>query len=161
MSGSRLEVTDRASLDAACLAVLSATRHQLVVYMPVLETGQLDSDEMTDALRRIATGGRYAGIRILTHDAARALRDSHRLIVLCQRLPSSVQLRVPREPRDLGYASAFLLNDAGGFLFRPDARRIDARADLDAPAERAPLQGYFDEVWERSLPAAEIRPLGV
>jgi hypothetical protein len=161
VNGQPLDIADRKSLDAACEAILAAARYRLTIYQPALEPGILDSDVAIDQCRRIATGGRHAGIHILTHDAVQALRDSHRLIALCQRLPSTVQLRVPTEPRDLAYGSAFLLNDVGGYLFRPDPRRNDARSAYDAPGETAALQGYFDDVWERAMPAAEIRSLSI
>jgi hypothetical protein len=156
-----LSADGRAELAAAQLRLLVQARHELCIYSPALESGLLDNDDAFAELRRIATGGRHARIRVLLHEPARALLDGHRLVSLFQRLPTAVQLRAPTESADLAYASAFLLNDAGGFLFRPQAHRFEARGSLSAAGERAQLQVYFDEVWERSIPAADLRPLGI
>ncbi|TCV97459.1 hypothetical protein EC912_101471 [Luteibacter rhizovicinus] len=156
-----LAAGDRASLDLAHQRLLDRTRHRLCIYLPILEGGVLESEAILTSVRRIATSGRRASIRILTHDAVRALRESHRLILLAQRLPSAIAIRVPTEEADLRYPSAFVTDNASGFLFRPLASRYEARGHLDALGEASHLQGYFDEVWERSEAAWEIRPLGI
>ena len=109
--------------------------------------------------KRIATSGRQAGIRILLHDPAAALRDGHRLIALFQRLSSTIQIRTPVEDVDRQCASAWLLNDTGGYLFLPDASRPQGRVALGDRAAQAPLQRQFDEVWERSARASELQAL--
>ncbi|MBB3226783.1 hypothetical protein FHW69_001384 [Luteibacter sp. Sphag1AF] len=152
---------DRASLALAYQRVLDQARHRLCMYLPIFEAGLLDSEDALAALRRIATSGRRASIRILTHDAARALRETHRLIPLAQRLPSVIQIRMPTDEDDLRYTGSFVTDHASGFLFRPQASRFEARGHLDAAGEASHLQSYFDEVWDRSEAAWEIRPLGI
>jgi hypothetical protein len=156
-----LKADTRIELTAAQLQLLAQARHELCIYSRALEAGLLDNDDAFAELRRIATGGRHSRIRVLLHEPARALLDGHRLVSLFQRLPTAVQLRAPTEAADLTYASAFMLNDAGGFLFRPQALRFEARGSLARVGEHAQLKVYFDEVWERSIPAAELRPLGI
>src|SRR3569623_1965623 len=88
-------------------------------------------------LRRIATIGRGAQIRLLSNDPGTALRDGHRLILLMQRLPSVIKVRLPVEEIDLGNPSACLLTDGGGYLFQPDAERPHGRAAvLEIDVER-------------------------
>ena len=110
-------------------------------------------------MRRIATSGRGAQIRVLLHEPAAALRDGHRLILLMQRLPSVVQVRTPVEEIDLANPSACLLTDARGYLFQPDAERPQGRAmRLDRPGW-APLRQNFDDMWERAERAGILQPL--
>jgi len=156
-----LAAEDRAGLDAAHVRLLAAARYRICIYLPLLEPGVLDGEAALAGLRRIATSGRQAQVRILTHDAERAHRDGHRLLALAQRLPTAVAIRVPTEETHLRYASAFTTDQAGGFLFRPVASRYDARGSLDAPGETSRLTAYFEEVWERAEPAWQIRPLGI
>jgi hypothetical protein len=156
-----LAAEDRAGLEAAHVRLLAGARHRVSIYLPLLEPGVLDSDAAHAELRRLATSGRQAQVRILTHDANRAHRDGHRLIALAQRLPTAVTLRVPTEEADLRYGSAFTTDRVGGFLFRPVAGRFEARGSLDAPGETSRLTAYFDEVWERAEAAWQIRPLGI
>jgi hypothetical protein len=156
-----LTVEDRAGLEAAHIRLLGQARYRAALYLPRMETGILDSEAILTELRRLATSGRPAQIRILTHDIEQAHREGHRLIALAQRLPTAVSIRMPVDEAHLGYASAFICDTASGYLFRPVASRYEARGDLDAPGETSRLMAYFDEVWERAEPAWQIRPLGI
>lgn len=154
-TGTRLEVRD------ALLRLLGDARHALSVHSRDLAPGVLDDEQVLAALRRLAVSGRGASLRFLLHDPARVLREHHRLVPLAQRLPTAIALRVPVEDDDLAYAPAFALNDAGGYLLQPLAGHFDGRGSTHAPGQWRPLQRYFDEVWDRSLPADGLRPLGI
>lgn len=156
-----LTVEDRAGLEVAHVRLLTQARYRTAMYLPRMEPGILDSEAILTELRRLATSGRQAQVRILTHDAEQAHREGHRLIALAQRLPTAVSIRVPVDETHLDYASAFVADTARGYLFRPVANRYEARGDLDAPGETSRLMAYFDEVWERAEPAWQIRPLGI
>lgn len=157
-----LEAHDRAGLEDAHVRLLSAAHYRASIYLPVMDPGVLESDAVHTELRRLATSGRQARIRILTHDANRAHRDGHRLLALVQRLPTAVSIRVPTDETHLRYGSAFTTaDDAGAYLFRPVFSRFDAEGSLDAPGQTSRLMAYFDDVWERAEPAWEIRPLGI
>lgn len=154
-----LPVGNRGEIAASRLQLLADAKHRLSIYQPALDSDLYASLGEMAELRRVATSGRGAEIRILLHDPAAALRHSHRLVSLAQRLPSVLHIRTPLEEVDLAYASAYLLTDRGGYLFQPDARRADARASLRDRASQAPLAQHFDEVWERSAPARALQPL--
>jgi predicted GNAT family N-acyltransferase len=155
----RLPAGTRSEIAASRLQLLTEARYRLSIYQPVLDTDSYASLGDMAELRRIATSGRGAEIRVLLHDPEAALRDSHRLVALAQRLPSVLHIRTPLEDVDLAYASAYLLTDQGGYLFQPDARRADGRAARRDRAAQAPLSQHFNEVWERSAPARVLQPL--
>lgn len=154
-----LPTGSRAEIAASRLQLLAQARHRLCIYQPRLDADLYGGTAELAELRRIATSGRGADIRILLHDPESALRDGHRLVALAQRLPSVLHVRTPLEEVDLAYASAYLLTDQGGYLFQPDARRADARASLRDRAAQAPLQQHFNDVWERAAPARALQPL--
>ena len=141
--------------------LLRDARHRLSIYLPLLGNDSYAGAEELAELRRIAISGRSAQIRILLHDPASALRNDHRLIALAQRLSSAIQIRMPVEEADLNYASSYLLNDAGGYLFLPDAARAQGRAARHDRAGQAPLQQHFDEVWERAERASALQILDI
>ena len=72
-----------------------------------------------------------------------------------------IQIRTPVEEADLAYISAYLLNDAGGYLFLPEVDRAQGRAARHDRASQAPLLQHFDDVWERAEPASELQALGI
>jgi predicted GNAT family N-acyltransferase len=154
-AGSRGETAD------ARLQLLANARHRLAIYLPLLDNHSYASAEELAELRRIATSGRGAEIRMLLHDPAAALRNDHRLIALAQRLPSVIAIRTPVEETDLAFVSAYLLNDTDGYLFLPEADRQQGRAALDDRASQAPLQQHFDAVWERSERASVLQTLDI
>lgn len=156
-----LPAEDRPSVDAARHLLLADARHVLAIHLPALDSEHYSSIEELAELRRIATSGRGARIRILLHDTGAALRDSHRLVALAQRLSSVIQVRRPIEEVDLANRAGWLLNDAGGYLFLPEYDRPQGRAARHDRAGQAPLAQQFDEVWERSVPATELLPLGL
>lgn len=156
-----LPAEDRPSVDAARQLLLADARHVLAIHLPALDSEHYASLEELAELRRIATSGRGARIRILLHDTGAALRDSHRLVALAQRLSSVIQVRRPIEEVDLANRAGWLLNDAGGYLFLPEYDRPQGRAARHDRAGQAPLAQQFDEVWERSVPATELLPLGL
>lgn len=158
-SNAELPAGDAQQLADARLALLAQAQRQVDIHLPRLDATVYASAEELAELRRIATSGRGAQIRVLLHEPAAALRDSHRLILLMQRLPSVVKVRVPVEEPDLADSSACLLTDAGGYLFQPDAERTRGRAmRVDRPG-LAPLRQRFEEMWERAERASVLQPL--
>ena len=154
-----LEAGSRDDAVAAVLSLLGDARHTMAFYTRELDPGLLDSEPVLQALRELSMRGRGAELRLLVQEPQAALRDGHRLIALAQRLPSVIRLRVPVEDSDRQYAAAFALNDVGGYLLRPLGNRYDGQGNTCDPGRQAQLLRYFEQVWERSEPAATLRPL--
>lgn len=146
----RRAIGDRPALLVARLQLLAAARYRIALHVPVLEsTDYASADELAE-LRRIATSGRHADIRLLLHDPDAALRAGHPLVALFQRCSSAFQVRTPVEDVDRQCASAWLTTDAGGYLFRPDGNAPQGRMALADRAAQRPLEQQFDDIWERS-----------
>jgi hypothetical protein len=156
-------IRDRAELAAVRLQLLAAARYKLAVHLPSLPADAFSSPAELAELRRIATSGRNADIRIVLGDADAALRAGHRLIDLAQRLPSAIKIRTPASDDDSGpvNTACWLLNDTYGYLFLPDATRLEGRAALDDGPGQAPLLIDFEQIWERAEPASQLQPLGL
>ncbi|MGA7297835.1 MAG: GNAT family N-acetyltransferase [Rhodanobacteraceae bacterium] len=154
-----LKCTTRSELKAALLTLLDQARYKICIHSQILHPTLPDDDDVLAALRRLATSGRLASLRFLISDADRVLRDDHRLVNLAQRLESSIRIRVITEQIDRDYPSAFVLNDAGGYLLQVQADMPNAFGSTRAPGEHSRLQHYFNEVWERSVPASALRKL--
>lgn len=156
-------VEGREELATARLQVLAAARYKLAIYLPSLLPDVLSSQAELAELRRIATAGRGAEIRMLLGDPVAALRAGHRLIGLAQRLPTAFQIRTPSNEEGSGTAngSAWVLNDGYGYLFLPDADRLQGRTALRDGPGHAPLLLDFEQIWERAAPATQLQPLGL
>jgi predicted GNAT family N-acyltransferase len=143
----------------ALLEVLQGARHKLWIYSRDLDPTLFAGPAMLDEIRRVGLAGRGAELRILLHDPAAAHRARSPLVGLAQRMSSTAQIRQAVEDVDLQYASAFVLNDSGGYLFRPLASRFEGSISPHGPGRHRQLLDYFRQVWERAVEADELRPM--
>jgi predicted GNAT family N-acyltransferase len=150
-------VETREAAAAASLGVIAGARRRVHIHSRDLDPGLLDVPEVVTALRRLATSG--GEIQILLHDPAEPQRALAPLISLGQRLSSAFAFRAIEEPTDRAYPGAYLVNDRGGFLFRPLGHRFDGESRLDSPARARQLRALFDPVWQRARPCSEFRAL--
>ena len=144
---------------AALLGVIGQARRELHIYSRELDPGLLDAPEVIAALRRFATSGGAA--QVLLQDPITPQRSLAPLIGLGQRLPSALAFRAIEEPTDRAYPSAYVVNDRGGYYFRPLGHRFDGETRLDGAARARQLLGTFDPVWQRARPCTEYRALGI
>ena len=156
-----LVADDREQALIAVADLLADASYDIALYTRDLDPALLDVPAILDAIKRIALSGRRARVRILVQDPRKPLAEGHRLIALAQRLPSVIEFRVPQDEQDRQYASAFLINDRRGYLFRQLASRNEGEGSTYAPGRHAQLREYFDHVWERSAPSEELRQLAI
>lgn len=161
LSGAVCNVADLASAQALVDRLLAAATHRVWIYSRDFDRLLYDREPVLEALRRIATGGRRAEIRVLLQDPLAAVREGHRLLHLAARVPSAIAIRKVVDPHDLKFAGAFLLNDAGGYYSRPLATRWDGEGSPRDVGLHGQLLDYFHEVWERAEPDPELRRLSV
>lgn len=146
---------------AVVLEILRQPRKHLWIYTRDLDSLLLGTPEALEAIKQFAITSRGGQLRIVLQDPALPLREKHPLIPLMQRLSSSILARVPHEEADLQYAGAFVIGDRGGYYLRPIGSRFEGTANLYAPGRQRQLRDYFEQVWERSLPSPELRPLHI
>jgi predicted GNAT family N-acyltransferase len=150
-----------ADMHAACLSVIESAKRGLWLYTRDLEHALYAQNEVVEALKQFSIRSRGGQVQIIVHEPNAANRRPHPLLNLAQRLPSGFAFRVPTEPEDLQYPSAFIVSDQGAYLFR----LLDGRSDGDwspaLPARAQQLIDLFGRVWERSRPCTEFRALGI
>ena len=156
-----LVADDRDQAVAAIAELLADAAREIAIYTRDLDPTLLDAPPILDAIKRIALSGRGARVRILVQEPKKPLADGHRLIALAQRLPSLIEFRTPQDEQDRLYASAFLINDRRGYLFRTLASRSEGEGSTYAPGRHKQLREYFDQVWGRSVPSEELRQLAL
>ena len=154
-------VEDPAGARAALLALANGTHRRLCLYSRDLEPSLFDAPEVLDALRRLATRSGPAEIRVLLQDAGTPQRRLAPLLPLAQRLPSVFLFREVHDPVDRNYPSAFAVNDADGYYFRPLGHRFEGETDQDAGGRARQLREEFSQIWERSRSCTEYRALGL
>lgn len=145
----------------AAIDLFDRARHRLWIYSRDMDGQWMRGDEVSRALRRVATSGRGAEIQILVQDVETALHTSPLLLTLAQRLSSVILIRQPEEETELQFAGAFLLNDQGGWMARPIASRYDGEARMYAPGTHRQWMEHFKHAWDHSREATELRAQGL
>ncbi|WP_267106583.1 GNAT family N-acetyltransferase, partial [Xanthomonas sacchari] len=153
-------VEDAAMAIAASIAVLAQARRQVLIHSRMLDPGLLDDPGVLEQLRRFAVAAHAKQVRVLLHDAAAPQRVGAPLLALAQRLPSVFQFREVSDPVDRSDATAYLVNDGGGYYFRGLGHRYDGETDLLGGGRARQLRATFERVWERARPCSELRALG-
>src|SRR5690606_9009018 len=74
----------------AAIELFDRARHRLWIYSRDMEGQWMRGDDVSRALRRVATSGRGAEIQILVQDVETALHHSPLLLTLAQRLSSVI-----------------------------------------------------------------------
>lgn len=143
------------------IQIVQQARKNLWIYTRDLDPLLFGTPAAVEALKQFAITSRGGQCRILLHDPVAALREMHALIPVMQRLSSCLLVRVPHEETDLHYPAAFLCDDRGGYFYRPIGSRIEGTANLYAPGRQRQFRDYFQQVWERSLPSPELRPVHI
>ncbi|WLA02578.1 GNAT family N-acetyltransferase [Xanthomonas translucens] len=153
-------VEDAAAAIAASTAVVAQARRHLLICSRALDPGLLDSAPLLAQLRRFAVAAHDKQVRVLLHDAAAAQRAAAPLLALAQRLHSVFRFREVVDPVDRGDATAYLVDDGGGYYFRALGHRYDGETDLLGGGRARQLRDAFARVWERSRDCTELRALG-
>lgn len=156
-----LEINTLDEARGQLLSLLRAAKRQLWIYSRDLDPALFQGEEIGQELRRIATAGRGAEIRILVQDVEAAQRHGGALQALAQRLSSCVFVHQPGDDVDLQFAGAYVLNDAAGLLSRPIGSRYDGIVQTHAPGRHRQLLDQFRQAWDRSRPASELRAQGL
>jgi len=146
---------------AAVIGLVAQARRSLMIYSRELDPGLLDAPPVLETLRRYATRRGPTTVQILLQDAAAPQHNLSPLLALAQRLPSVFAFRAVTDPVDKAYPSAFVVNDDGGYYFRPLGHRSDGETDLDGPGRARQLREEFARIWERARPVGEYRALGI
>ncbi len=159
--GGATAIEDLAAAIAMASTLIAQSRTSLRIYSRELDPGLLDAPVVLEALRDFATSARGADIQVLLHDPSSPQRGLAPLLPLAQRLPSVFAFRAVSAAVDKAYASAFIVNDGGGYYFRPLGHRFDGEADVHGPGRARQLRESFGRVWERARPCTELRALGI
>ncbi|KAB7774199.1 GNAT family N-acetyltransferase [Xanthomonas sp. LMG 12462] len=153
-------VEDAAMALAASIAVLAQARRQVLIHSRMLDPGLLDDARVVEQMRRFAVAAHAKQVRVLLHDAAAPQRVGAPLLALAKRLPSVFEFREVSDPVDRSDATAYLVNDGGGYYFRGLGHRYDGETDLLGGGRARQLRATFERVWERARPCSELRALG-
>ncbi len=153
-------LTGKKEFAQAATEVARTAQRALAIFTPDLEHGVYDTRDFLDATKRLVLSRTHARIRVLISDPGRVQRSVNRFLYVGRRLSTFIEFRhLPENLR--GRNDAFLVADRSALVYRGHAERWDGIADTHEPRMAAHYLAEFDEMWQRSENASEVRELGI
>ena len=142
----------------ACDLLAGQASQSLHIFTRELDPLLYDRRAFLEEIARYCRQTSIVNVRILLQDPVRPVREGHRLIDLCRRISSKIEIRQPH-PDYRNWNEAFLIADSCGFVHRKFADRNEGIANFYDPTGARRLLDFFVEVWERSEQHPEMRRL--
>ena len=154
--GRRWILSSKEEVRDAAVTIAGTARRSLAILTPDLEPGIYDDEAFLDVAKRLVLSKRYAKIRVIVADPARAIRNGNRFVGVARRLNTCIDLRNAHEDYR-SHREAFLIADDSALLYRIDPSRWEGLAASHDPGITRKYLEIFDTIWNASEPGAEFR----
>lgn len=156
VTGTRRLLSGKAEFADAVGEVASFAARSLVIFTPDLEHGVYDSSRFLEAVKRLVLSRSHARIRVLISDPTRVQQTANRFLHVGRRLSSFIEFR---HLSDAGQnrGDAFMIADGSAIVYRAIAERWQGLADSYEPRMARLYLGHFEQMWQLSDPAYELR----
>ncbi len=155
-----LELNARDALRDTALAMAAQAERHIYIFSHDLDHFIYDNPSFVEACSELARAHRRSEIRVLTRDSNKVVKQGHKLVLLGQRLASSIHFRVPLDEYN-DHNESFMVVDDIGYLYRPLHDRFEGEANFSNRLKARDLGDFFREVWERSQPDPQLRRLQI
>lgn len=155
------EALDGSAAVAECVPIwIPRALRRVCILSTRLDPEIYDSDPVRDAVLEFAISHPQAEVLMLVREPQALARSGHRLLRLAQRLSSHVQLRA-LPPACATPEDEFLVTDTSALLCWQHARPLRGYGVRHAPADARRLIDAFQELWNLSEEAPELRRLAL
>lgn len=153
-------VTGKAEFAAAVAEVAAHASRSLAIFTPDLEHGVYDTQGFLEAVKRLVLSRSHARIRVLISEPGRVQHSVNRFLYVGRRLSTFIEFRaLPRQFQ--GRGDAFMIADRSALVYRSRAAGWQGIAELHEPRMAQHYLAEFDEMWQRSENASQLRDLGI
>jgi predicted GNAT family N-acyltransferase len=156
--GTRRVLRGKEEFADAVADIASMAARSLAIFTPDLEHGIYDSARFLETVKRLVLSRSHARIRVLISDPGRVQNTVNRFLYVGRRLSTFVEFR--HLPESLQHrADAFLVADGSALVYRARADRWEGVADSREPRMARAYLNQFDQMWQQSENAQEVRDL--
>ena len=145
---------------ATALAGVTDARRELLLQSWDLDPRCYASEAFAEAVKTFVLSGEQVRLKVLLSRTELA-RRGHALVALGRRVPSRIEFRELIAERKREHDGELLVADGRALLKRNDPRSLTALWFADAPAECKRAREDFLQLWEESVPAADLRELAL
>lgn len=159
-AGTRRVLSGKQEFAAAVTEVAALAARSLAIFTPDLEHGVYDSERFLEAIKRLVLSRNHARIRVLISDPGRVQHTVNRFLYVGRRLSTFIEFRhLPESFQNR--SDAFLIADDDALVYRAKADRWEGMMDTHEPRVARLYLSQFDQMWQGSENAGEIRELRV
>ena len=151
----RLECSD------AVHEVISSALQSIAIFSQHLEPLLYNHQDICEAISSLARKNRHTCIRIIVLNTQSSASDGHCLINLAQRLPSSIQIKIPTTQELKHFTESWLIADNHTICQINDPDRYEGSLIKDNRLHVKTRLEFFDHAWESSQPDQNTRRLSI
>jgi len=144
-----------------CLAtqhMVRQCRRSVHIVSRDLDPAVYDVTEFCNALKQVLLEHRRMKVRILVHDGQAIARSGHKLLAVATQLTGFVEMRKPG-PDHKDYNGAMFVGDDCGYITRRTSDRYTGAMNFSDRREARTLLEEFEEIWNKSMPDANLRKM--
>ena len=141
--------------------LISLAQQQVYIIGKNLEADLYHHKVIYDYLIEMAAQNQKTDIRLIAHDTRVATSNGHYLILLAQKLPTFVQIRITTNPEHKKFRENWLIVDEMAFMSLKDPDRYEGYYNTDDRLECRSLTEEFNDIWEESQPDQNTRRLSL
>jgi hypothetical protein len=155
-TGTRRVLSGKEEFAEAVTEIAGLAARSLAIFTPDLEHGVYDSPRFLEAIKRLVLSRSHARIRVLISDPGRIQHTVNRFLYVGRRLSTFVEFRhLPESFQNR--TDAFLIADDTALVYRGKADRWNGIMDTSEPRMARVYLAQFDQMWQCSENASEIR----
>ena len=154
-------LTSVADFAARATQMVSAARNEVALLTQELDRRVYGSGIFTESLRRFVLQHSHTRVRILINSTQLAIANSPRLVEFGRSLTSFVEFRELLSQRQQVVREELLITDGRVMLSRESPGDLEAKFHGASPGLARLRVKDFDTLWDESVPAQELRKLGI
>jgi hypothetical protein len=154
-------LTGVADFAARATQMVSAARTEVLLLSLELDRRVYGSAIFTESLRRFVLQHSHTKVRVLVNATQLAIANSPRLVEFGRSLTSFVEFRELLPQRQQAVREEMLIVDGRFLLHRESPTDLEARYYGGSPDVAREKLRQFTLLWDESVPAQELRKLGI
>jgi predicted GNAT family N-acyltransferase len=156
--GTRRVLSGKEEFAEAVTDVAGIAARSLAIFTPDLEHGVYDSVRFLEAVKRLVLSRSHARIRVLISDPGRVQHTVNRFLYVGRRLSTFIEFRHLPESFQ-SRKDAFLIGDDIALVYRANSDRWEGMMDTREPRMAAVYLRQFEQMWQVSESASDLRQL--
>ncbi len=156
-----ITLTNKLDCSDAIQDIIHSAQQNIAIFSQQLEPLLYNHQDICDAISSLARKSRYSRIRIIALKTQSSASEGHCLINLSQRLPSSIQIRVPVTQELQRFSESWLIADNHSICQISNPDRYEGSLIKNNRLHVKDKLDFFDHAWENSQPDQNTRRLNI